>query len=577
MAFLLMASFGISQSGICSFGAEQTTGNAATTLELPANPVHHCTKGKVLTDCTDWSYVYFGSYPQSEVTDTKIISAIDAALTAKGQTKGDIEVNNVRYRKTDSSDANSNKNFGNSTYRYFKWEKIKWRVLSNSGNKLFLMADRALDCHGYNETDVNTTWETCTIRSWLNGYGSTSNGNAIDYSKDNFYQSAFSASEQKAILTTSVANPKNWTFGTAAGKDTTDKIFLLSINEVVNKVSDYGFCTGFGESSGRWIQSTAYAGAMGVNTVNSSHTGGNDNAWWWLRSPGFNQSTASNIYDCGDVEAHGTRVAYQNAGVVPALNLDISSGLWSTTDNGTGGEVTTPETETPKPTPTVKETERPTSTPLVTVEPTPTVKETETPEPTPVETVEPTPTAKTTEKPADIKVKALKIFGISKKIAAGKKIQLSVTVKPANATNQSVTWKSSNTKYATVNAKGMVTMKKAGVGKTVTITAIAKDGSNKKASYKIKIMKHAVKKITIANTGKSVKAGRSLKLKATVITWGKSANKTVKWMSSDTKYATVSKSGKVITKKAGKGKTVIITAMATDGSGRKARVKIKIV
>ena len=227
IAFLLMASFGLSQSAIYSFGAEQTAGNTAVSVELPANPVHHCTKGKVLTDCTDWSYVYFGSYPQSEVTDAKIISAIDAALTAKGQTKGDVMVNNVRYRKTDSSDTNSNKNFGSSTYRYFQWEKIRWRVLSNSGNKLFLMADLALDCRTYNETVVNTTWETSTIRSWLNGYGSTSNGNAIDYSKDNFYQNAFSVSEQKAILTTAVANPKNWTFGTAAGKDTTDKIFLL--------------------------------------------------------------------------------------------------------------------------------------------------------------------------------------------------------------------------------------------------------------------------------------------------------------------------------------------------------------
>ena len=46
--------------------------------------------------------------------------------------------------------------------------------------------------------------------------------------------------------------------------------------------------------------------------------------------------------------------------------------------------------------------------------------------------------------------------------------------------------------------------------------------------------------------------------------------------SSNTKYATVSKSGKVKAKQAGKGKKVTITAMATDGSGKKAKVKIKI-
>ena len=42
------------------------------------------------SDYTDWSYVYFGSYPQSEVTDAGIISAIDAALAVQGKGKGDV-------------------------------------------------------------------------------------------------------------------------------------------------------------------------------------------------------------------------------------------------------------------------------------------------------------------------------------------------------------------------------------------------------------------------------------------------------------------------------------------------------
>lgn len=164
----------------------------------------------------------------------------------------------------------------------------------------------------------------------------------------------------------------------------------------------------------------------------------------------------------------------------------------------------------------------------------------------------------------------------SKKIAAGKKIQLKAVVAPSNATNPAVTWTSSNTKYATVTSKGKVTMKKAGIGKMVTITATETDGSGKKAIYKIKIMKHAVKKVKITARKRTVQAGKTLKLKATVTTTGKSANKTLKWTSSNTKYATVSKSGKVKAKQAGKGKKVTITAMATDGSGKKAKVKIKI-
>jgi uncharacterized protein YjdB len=89
-------------------------------------------------------------------------------------------------------------------------------------------------------------------------------------------------------------------------------------------------------------------------------------------------------------------------------------------------------------------------------------------------------------------------------------------------------------------------------------------------------MKDAVKSVKISKAPKSVKAGKTVKLKSTVKTTGKKANKTLNWTSSDTKYATVSKKGVVKTKKAGKGKTVKITAAATDGSNKKAVVKIKL-
>ena len=87
-------------------------------------------------------------------------------------------------------------------------------------------------------------------------------------------------------------------------------------------------------------------------------------------------------------------------------------------------------------------------------------------------------------------------------------------------------------------------------------------------------MKGVVKKITVSGS-KTVKAGKSIKLKAKVKTT-KGANKKLVWSSSNTKYAKVSSSGKVKTFKAGKGKKVKITAMATDGSGKKKIVTIKI-
>jgi len=174
----------------------------------------------------------------------------------------------------------------------------------------------------------------------------------------------------------------------------------------------------------------------------------------------------------------------------------------------------------------------------------------------------------------DIKVQKINLTGISKKIAAGKKIQLTASVTPKNATNKELTWRSSNKKYATVDQKGRVKVKKSGAGKSVTITATATDGSGVVASYKIKIMKKAVTKIKLKSDN-SVKAGKSLKIKATV-TAKKGANKKLIWTSSNTRYATVTKKGVVKAKRAGKGKKVTIKAQATDGSNRKASIRISI-
>ena len=172
------------------------------------------------------------------------------------------------------------------------------------------------------------------------------------------------------------------------------------------------------------------------------------------------------------------------------------------------------------------------------------------------------------------KVSKITLSGISKKIAAEKKVKLTAKISPSNATNKALTWKSSNSKIATVNSKGVVTMKKNSGGKKVTITAIANDGSRVKGTYKITSMKGVVKKVAISGK-KSVKAGKSLKLKARVNA-SKGANTKLKWTSSNTKYAKVNSKGAVKAYKKGKGKTVKITALATDGSNKKSSIKIKI-
>lgn len=110
--------------------AEQQTRAQGTS---PANPVHHCTKKNDGSDYTDWSYVYFGSYPQTEVTGTALTSAITGASY---DANGDAWINGTKYRRINKSDANGSSTSdgffswnGDNDYHYFKWERIRWRVL----------------------------------------------------------------------------------------------------------------------------------------------------------------------------------------------------------------------------------------------------------------------------------------------------------------------------------------------------------------------------------------------------------------------------------------------------------------
>ena len=174
-------------------------------------------------------------------------------------------------------------------------------------------------------------------------------------------------------------------------------------------------------------------------------------------------------------------------------------------------------------------------------------------------------------------VSGIKISGISHEIAAGRSIQLKATVTPQYASNKKVKWSSSSSKIATVTRSGKVTIKKGTGGKKVTITAKATDGSGVKKSFTIKVMKGAVKSIKIKGARKTLKVGKQMKLKAVVKAGkGKPVNKKVKWSTNNKKYATVSSKGVVKAQRAGKGRKVKITVQATDGTGKKKTVTIKI-
>ena len=263
-------------------------------------------------------------------------------------------------------------------------------------------------------------------------------------------------------------------------------------------------------------------------------------------------------------------------------------------------EPTAAPIKTPEPTAEPTKAPEPTAAPIKT--PTPTAEPTKAPEPTaapiktPTPTAEPTitsvpsddptesaapsekPTITPTQKPG-IQATGMRVIASVKKVsnlpvksklqlAAGKSMQLTVTLLPTGAKPQKLTYTSSKPSIAKVSGSGkIVAGKKAG---TTVITIRTANGLQKKIT--IRVMKKAVKKIKLSGV-KKLKVGKKLKLKAKITPKKKYASATVFWVSGNTKIATVTQSGVVKAKKKGKVK---ITAIATDGSGKKKVIKLTI-
>lgn len=204
----------------------------------------------------------------------------------------------------------------------YNTDPVKWRVLSNADGQLFLLSDQNLDVFQYHTEQEVVTWETSTMRSWLNGYGASENAggdNGIDYTGDNFLNTAFSAKEQDAIAETAVVNDDNPDYDTEGGENTTDRIFLLSILDMYNR--------NYFQKSVCPSTNTAYVADGGKLDSGMFDAGEPD--WWWLRSPGFHQWQAAYIEYDGSSVTDGNRVDHDRTAVRPAFKLNLSSVLFT--------------------------------------------------------------------------------------------------------------------------------------------------------------------------------------------------------------------------------------------------------
>lgn len=151
--------------------------SAQAAASVPKKPLHVC----IGEDTTNYDTITFGMYPQTQITGTELTDAIINA--DYDSTTGDAVVDGVTYRRMSRDDATSVINYPSGEgYRYFKWEPVKWKVLEVSDDDIFVMAEQTLDCQKYDSSKYSSvTWETSTLRKWLN---------------EQFIGQAFSAKEQ---------------------------------------------------------------------------------------------------------------------------------------------------------------------------------------------------------------------------------------------------------------------------------------------------------------------------------------------------------------------------------------------
>ena len=302
--------------------------------------------------------IEFGSYPQSEVTDSNLISKIESAganiswidynyyagtgksedgnmksvkdmmlykdITYGGNKYRAVKINQYRPSKTGDTIPPKIKyqylngyHTGN-TY-YFKYEPLIWRVLDPSEG--YVMCNQIIDSQAYQDyiyyndgkyynsmdcTNYASDWTTSSLRGWLN---------------ENFYNTSFTDNQKAQILTTHNENKCKGYYSTYNSADTYDKIFPITYFDARN--SEYGYASGRRVyDTARKLYGTDYALCQGLEV--ETEPVGDGTSPWWLRTPDSDFRKATIVEHDGN-EDSAAFVGLTKIGVVPALKFNPKS------------------------------------------------------------------------------------------------------------------------------------------------------------------------------------------------------------------------------------------------------------
>lgn len=290
--------------------------------------------------CRHENAIYFGAYPQTKVTEDDITTELNnmagtlptADNSANWTSYGyyirgsvsnfmwyiDKEYHGEKYRgvyftsyrpsdpQYDGHSYQSNNDYNISTVYWFKYEPIKWRILTESDGKALILADVAIDCQQYDYTGGESyginNYANSTIRAWLN---------------NTFYNTAFNSLQKELIQLTEIDNSASST-GVSNNKytceNTNDNIFLLSYKEVTTYLTN---------DSERLMICTDYACSQGCNKNDYKK------CRWWLRSTyHYNNGAQAALAVSGSGEIATLRTwsycKYIYIGVVPALWIKLN-------------------------------------------------------------------------------------------------------------------------------------------------------------------------------------------------------------------------------------------------------------
>jgi hypothetical protein len=185
-----------------------------------------------------------------------------------------------------------------------------WIVLDVSDTQALLVAQEIIEYRKYNEKYDDMTWESSGIREYLN----------------NEFISQFNEEDVERIITTDVITPANSLYSTNGGNNTQDKIFLLSLDEVLLYFGDSGGIENHSSDDKNAWFTDEYADKRKA-TYQGSETSG-QKSWWYLRTPGSYAGRVvciddPNGYDAAGIDVGGINISTQ-AGIRPALWLDMS-------------------------------------------------------------------------------------------------------------------------------------------------------------------------------------------------------------------------------------------------------------